>query len=394
MFSCLNYGDHNRVVPIPVPGNTPPHSELPIPPLNSIKYDTLTKTAIIRIEGMGTNTLSICKQKKKSEKENVFFENVSYASRGITTDAKHLLRHSSSFTENGFDYSKEGRRSQRRLFELIKTIKNRLVDTTIETVIVIGISHGSLLGHAAFLKLQMDMEVTRDHLNKLHVYTIGSPRYLPKGLLADTKLLNFYHVKDKMIRLVNMLPFGGCKVPNLKKAEENMEKAFGPSSTTLPADEHQFQAYDKETDPKHHLYDKDNAIVYVNRSNFIPDVLRSEIHINHPSRYYIPTFEKDASGFFNFGLFHATHFILYPIMDYTTMWYLDAFPENNIPGFTPCSSVVATAGIGGANKKQHIKFQHKVYKIRKDKVGKYITIKKVKTYLKEIRGKYRYTTKC
>lgn len=378
MFSCLNYGNHNKVLPYPSV-NTPSSPRLP----DNIKlqYYDLQDTAIIRIEGMGTNSPSICKSvpgppDNLKGPKNVHFVNVTYASRGMTRDAISLRSNSMSLRSGSPDIA-NGRESQRRLFELINKIKMYLT-SEMNKVIVIGVSHGSLLVHAAFLKLQMDIDLTPENLSKLHIYTIGSPRYLPKGLLPEGRLLNFYHVKDKMIRLVNMLPFGGCKVPDLQQAEEQLKRAFHDSETSLQ--------------PGEHLYDPDNAIVYVNKRNFQPDNITTPVVQDY---YYMPISESRVSPTFDLALFHAYPYILYPIMDFNTryaMSELTFFDNTNNPfKLVDCHGTAASQG--GANKKQHIKYQNKVYKIRKDKVGKYITIKKVKTYLKEIRGKYRYTTK-
>lgn len=367
MFSCLNYGGHDNKV-LPIPGNIP-YNKLP----EDIKltYNTLEKTAIIRIEGMGTNTPNTCKNVK-----NVHFVNVSYASRGISKDALSLRSNSMSLRSGSSDIAHG---SQRRLYDLIKKIKEYLLNNDMEKVIVIGVSHGSLIVHAAFLKLQMDTTLTTDELNKIHIYTVGSPRYLPKGLLPEQKLLNFYHVKDKMIRLVNMLPFGGCKVPDLKQAESK------------------FISTGKEDNLKgEHIYDKENAIIYVNKCNFIPDGKQNPVYENYYSSHLV----SQVNPTFDFSLFHAYLFILYPLMDFSLRYVINEltfFDETYNPyKLVDCNETQpgTTEGEGGGSNKQHLKYQNKLYKIRKDKVGKYITIKKVKTYLKEIRGKYRYTTNC
>ena len=379
MFSCLGYPNQIRVTPVTT-NTTTTYSQLPNIP--QITYTGLNNTAIIRIEGMGTNT-PYCSKTMKT-KDNVHFVNVSYASRGFTTDLRHLKRHVIKLGSGTFTMSDEGRRSQEKIYKLINTIKKHLIDGSIQTVIVVGISHGSLLVHAALLKLQMDMDLDAV-LVKLHIYTIGSPRYLPKGLLAEDQLLNFYHVRDKMIRLVKLLPFGGFQVPDLKGMEEQMT-SLGLRSTTLTNTAlHSSTPYSSQDDPKYHLYDAGKAIVYVNRDNFIPDAL-SSVSIKYPERYYFPNFEKNVGGVFDFDLFHGTPFILYPIMDFSTMYTLSEFPEHTLLDLAPCNEKQG----GGGSKSHDIKYQNKVYKIRKDKVGKYIVVKKTKTYLSEIRGKYRY----
>jgi hypothetical protein len=379
MFSCLNYGS-SSVAP---EGN--PQTLNTLPTIQFITLDNISNTAIIRMEGVSNNSATICKTINNPKIPNAFFVNVNYASRGIFKDVSTLSTNAKAIDEGRLS---ESEYSHRRLFELIETIKKYLKDARIERVIVVGVSHGSILVHAALLKIQMDMGVggvvrsARDHINlidainsKLEIYTIGSPRYLPKGLLMEGKLLNFYHVKDKWIRIVHLLPFAkGFQVPNLSKI--NMGDG-------------------KDPDKADSLYDESKALVFVNKCNFMPKPrTEAQLKLGY-TPYYMPYYESDINPTLDFSIFHAAPAILYPLMDINTRYILSRFDidDNDIhhkPIFNPC---YPPATRGGSKAKQYIKFQNKIYKIKKDKISsnKYITVKRVKTYLSTIRGKYRYT---
>jgi hypothetical protein len=69
-------------------------------------------------------------------------------------------------------------------------------------VIIIGNSHGALIIHGAIIKLKTIMnENLQKELksNRIYIITNGSPRYLPKKLLANEQIYNIYNIEDKTL---------------------------------------------------------------------------------------------------------------------------------------------------------------------------------------------------
>jgi hypothetical protein len=367
MFSCLNYSA-NKVVPLPgVEGKTSELITLPEALLNSICLDSLKNTAIILIEGMGSDAPHRCsvKKDKSGVNDHVYFELVSYETRGLFDDLKTVICNTKQIARTG-DVS-QGEHSHRRLYNVIRIVKKHINSVNINKVILIGTSHGSLIAHAAFLKIQMDIEtdIERTNLSKLHIYTIGSPRYLPKGLLPLPQLLNFYHVDD-WISILHLLH--GFNVPELKPIKKFM-KAKWPLSET--GEKNGF-----------HLYDEAKAIVYVNKKNHFPHISCAMLPDKDKDNYFFPFSQKPKTS-----LFHASSFILYPLMGFKTKLLLYSYSYSK---FEPPDYAMCPRDMTGGSKQQ-IKFKNKVYKIKIDKtLNKYITMKHVKTYLNTIRGKYRY----
>jgi hypothetical protein len=85
-------------------------------------------------------------------------------------------------------------------------------------IVVIGVSHGSLIVHSAILKIKAIYEPVEQLINiftdRIIVLTLGSPKYLPKTLLNNKNIrdeirmiygnvYNFYNIKDKIYGILN-----------------------------------------------------------------------------------------------------------------------------------------------------------------------------------------------
>jgi hypothetical protein len=91
-------------------------------------------------------------------------------------------------------------------------------------IVVIGVSHGSLIVHSAILKIKAIYEPIDDLINiftnRIIVLTLGSPKYLPKTLLNRSSIsdnmemkygnvYNFYNVKDKIYNILHTIRYIG-----------------------------------------------------------------------------------------------------------------------------------------------------------------------------------------
>lgn len=424
MFSCLNYGNHNKVVPDrDSPEQQPyfdlyqfPHDPIPEKPFEG---KTLNKTAIISIAGMGSDIPTMC---KKLRGFNVYYHNLNYNTGGLFKDFGALRKDSNGLDKTSPNYSLV---SHERMYLLMNLMKKYLLKYNIDNVVVIGFSHGSLLVHGAFLKLQMDMDsqLQENIKTKLKIYTIGSPRYLPQGLIPRTEitnsilpplqplqplqptpptLLNFYHVKDPFVTLLNKIKIiPGSKVPDL-----NLLRNIKPNFIKECPIEY---SNNNQQDPEHY-YDSTNALVFVNRCNYMPDHI-TDIYDDMLPNYFMPLWYKKVKEFImnNAKLYHASGYILYPIMDFYTRYFLATPKTMRKPNRDVVFITLDSTHGGGAkaakaakadkaakaskvtktSKVPHIQYQDKVYPVKKDAVGKFITVGKNKTYLTTIKGKYR-----
>jgi hypothetical protein len=109
-----------------------------------------------------------------------------------------------------------------RLNKLISIISFYMRYTN-KKIVVIGVSHGSLIVHSAILKIKAIYKPVDDLMNiftnRIIVLTLGSPKYLPKTLLKneisdDMKMLygnvyNFYNVRDTIYSVLNTIKRAG-----------------------------------------------------------------------------------------------------------------------------------------------------------------------------------------
>lgn len=67
-------------------------------------------------------------------------------------------------------------------------------------------SHGSILLHSALVRLQIDPDAETNWWKKIVVFTIGSPKYIPKNILPFSpnntpNVFNFFHVNDPYLKV-------------------------------------------------------------------------------------------------------------------------------------------------------------------------------------------------
>lgn len=375
MFTFFSYSRKNKVLP-----NNFTKSQHT---LEQLKFNNLEKTAIIMIEGVGGDIQDFCKKKDN----NVYYELISYSSKGLIKDISQLGKDAQALNNHG--YIPDKYYSNIKIFKLQNCIKKYIEKTDVNTVIVVGISHGSLLVHSAFLKLQMDMDITTSQIRKIKIFTIGSPRYLPKGLIPEGEgegkdtLLNFYHVHDPFPGLLKKISGedGRFKVPDLSKLPNDFKNRGIEEIDNTTKD------YEKEE----YIYDKDNALVYVNRRTFL---IRPS-NANTFEKTFIPVNYKEISSFLKViekaNFYHGSPFILYPVMDIETRYQLNNITKLKLLTVSGPNFISCTEQTGGSITKQNkLTYNKKAYTVYKDKTGKYIRSKNQKVYLKTIKGQYRY----
>lgn len=252
-----------------------------------------------------------------------------------------------------------------------------IVTTCLEmgkNVILSAVSHGSVIVHAILLKLKID-GVRLDNLKA--VITIGSPQYIPWGVLPVipnrsgsgklvSRIVNLYNVDDIWLnnefnnRLFKL--FMPLKVPKLKIVR-NMDEALTTKFTGFNGNEvvHGdfkdglvFVKFDYETDFGHRSYQEASDKQYV------------------------------------FGLAcHTSHRNMEAVLPASITQHIHYVGESK-----DCPPEITRLFGGGAtNKKQSIVYlpTKKHYSVRLDKQKrKYITMNKQKVYISDIRGKYRY----
>lgn len=110
-------------------------------------------------------------------------------------------------------------RKAKRLNRLVSIISFYMRYTT-KKIVVIGVSHGSLIVHSAILKIKAIYTPTNNLIdifsNRIIVLTLGSPKYLPKTLLNSSSIsdemsmeygnvYNFYNIKDKIYSILGKI---------------------------------------------------------------------------------------------------------------------------------------------------------------------------------------------
>lgn len=140
----------------------------------------------------------------------------------------------------------------KKLVELIKEYLTKTINLTL-----IGVSHGSLLMHAAILRLQVELspELLRKLNTIIRFYTIGSPRHPLPQLFAKVTianpineygyatypLINFYHKDDHMLPTKALNIWGTTRHPLQRKKtaqivpleETTSSHTFNPSTSVF-----------------------------------------------------------------------------------------------------------------------------------------------------------------
>jgi hypothetical protein len=179
------------------------------------------------IEGMGT---------QRDEKNIAFLDN--YNNESILSIVYYFNYESKSFAKipipNVLNILKNARKLNRnanlnydKLHDRVQRLINLIFDLLNDNInlVLIGISHGSLLIHQAILFLKQSFIDFVKY--NIFIYTIGSPRYLPKDLLGSSespRVINFYHEKDEFNKILkSAFDFGvkSLRVPDLSNIVNN-----------------------------------------------------------------------------------------------------------------------------------------------------------------------------
>jgi hypothetical protein len=351
--------------------------------LNNIKWKSETgpkSDVFIQCEGLGSNFEYKCFNypKQLSPPANppppttkiIYFN---YASKGLLHDALTLVRDLKQ-PDGNLITRKE------RLDSLVSLIRTYITNRNVAKVGLLGISHGSLLMHAAIVRLKCDITLTREDLNKLHLYTIGSPKYPHPNLLIafeeqHLKHVNFYHKLDEKVQQVRFL-FGA----------RHHARHFATGNIS-------YQQYpnDSQTNTIFDINIARRIIVHMQPSEFIRN---GHDVMYHASQYMLyPLFESRTNtgnnGYNVRNNVQNGNIAFYKgSLCYPLFWaaYFDKMPSLGDKCDLPALE-------GGGAPKKAVVFNKKQYVVKTDKSSKkkYITVKRAKVFLKDIKGKYKYT---
>ena len=331
MFKCFGFGN-NRIVDSSA---EPAKWESDYA---TFKYDKLS-VAYVYIGGVGSGYLhhinKICAG-------NQFFEYVPYGTQGIPKDVIQARRDLKSIAKSP-SISTITASARERLTFLVDAIKKYLTNPTIKYVVTIGVSHGSILLHAAVLKLKMNLNLEKSHLDKLCVYTQGSPRYLPLELLPPlptptdqkpfARVMNFYHVNDQLIRTLKTLHIPNIIAPDLRKIKKIYEFL-------------KFEVTNCDNDNKPvYYYNKTQGYVVVDNVENL--CCEKPIGVQQPPHDH--WYDKYNKGY----KYHGCIYNAFLAIDFTTLYRLENFTIRlklcNIPAGT---SVVPATGTSNGGKIQ------------------------------------------
>jgi hypothetical protein len=324
------------------------------------KYTDFEKnTAFVIIFGVGSKGRDLC-----IKVETNYYEEVSYNSQGGLRDVFEAQQNAKDLAKSGNIHIIK-QHTRERMKKLTESIKKYLIHPDIRKVVVIGCSHGSLLVHGAFLRVQMDMQVTYDLIaTKLYIFTIGSPRYLPADLIPSIagsplpKLLNVYYNEDPTVNALNYIP----KFIFDKRIPKNLDRP----------------RYDKDT--AIYIVNETNAMVCLAHTNASEKVKVTEAdtaYFKHSSPYILCSlFQNDRHPFHLHYMQHLynTGTDFSPQCKMSTVKYVARTQE-------------------GGSKKLTVKLTDtgRLYRVYFNKQQrKYIRRKGEHVMLSSIKGKYRY----
>ena len=376
-------------------------------------YDEIFKkdTAFISISGVGSqSTGNTCID---SVTTGCRYIDVKYGTKGVVRDAIAAFQDMRCVNNQcAFRVGNHNKDTQERVKNLTRAIVDCLTRDKYKYVVVIGCSHGSLIVHAAFLHVQM--MVARELLaNKLFIFTVSSPYYLPKDLVPQAtrgrlpKLVNAYHKKDPLVNtlqfslLCNKLYNLSCsKVPDLSMVKPDTTfysaavVSFWLDKVSLFKKKKTLYTLREAHTGKYH-YDPINATMVIDGNAHIQALVENTpLAVNDIRKWEI--FEKPSMRYH-----HATTYLLVPMFAASYLTHLRAI-ENTVPismaiqeekskkekvwdrFYTLCSDEQASSIIRLTDTKR----THKVYE-RNDGT-KYIKVSGENVLLSSIRGKYRY----
>jgi len=281
---------------------------------------------------------------------------------------------------------------------LYSIVKNAVLKNDDTPIIILAISHGSVIAHATLLRLMTDLQITREHMNKISVITLGSPQYIPPGLLMPIvtapvtnqslpqtipRVINTYNIHDNFIFeawYAVLLPYrrvpsknllriatnklGELVQPTLESTNVYIKSVFDPLSGFVFTD---FSDLYKEalTKGKHEV----ELYAHSDTVNFI-GVIDDNVNILDP----LPEKMRQVKPGYK-----------YTLLDFIYKAHKEFYITTEKYNYE---------GTGGS-KNQGCSITYlptkKVYKVRQNSdKKKYIIMNKNKVYLKDIKGKFRY----
>jgi hypothetical protein len=222
-------------------------------------------------------------------------------------------------------------RKAKRLNNLVSIISFYMKYTR-RKIVVIGVSHGSLIVHSAILKIKgiyRPIEQLFKIFNeRIIVLTLGSPKYLPLSLLSDKirdyisfgNVYNFYNTKDGIYSVLNSIRKLGfnslsyLKFPELKDEFNdespnyvNIEPLLCLTNTNIPKykyDDHNHLFFVKNTENLKYFKDNSSEEIYIIQNlckntlnivffhsilfHFFP-IFKNKLHILHYMRNIMST---------------------------------------------------------------------------------------------------------
>lgn len=377
-----SFFDRNKVAP-----KTP---EKDFEPFASLWYTSDLPAIYIRIDGVGNTQIKIKSHSTTVRGKNITSIRSPYLSNGILSDfldVKANTKQVASGKKPLFSVLNYRHSTVRKdtLFNQIKQSLTRIehtTDTPPRPVIVIGLSHGSVVTHTVILRLKMDPDITTEQLGRLYVLTLGSPQYLPVDLLPAPgegqrpKIINVYNMDDEIVNIFHNRTIEGNKTTLGTMTRGLFAKAFITNRVPPKSqwDNIKTSLIGQLTSFGNPLavgaYDTMKSIYYIkfrdlsepNHANW-----RSLCHIIDNAKIDIPAPNNTIGALLNF-IFHPQIFLT--------------------------RKEASTVIVGGMMHPVVITMlkDKKTYKVKEDRQTKqkYIMMNKVKTYLKDLKGKYRY----
>ena len=181
----------------------------------------------IYIGGVSSSDPDFTKQYKSGDKDYIF-ESVSYKSSKLPNyvlDDIITGRGDTQLLSVGEIPQPTSERKILRLNNLVNIIIFYMRYTN-RKIIIMGISHGSVIVHTAILKIKGLYEPVNDLMNifkeRIIILTLGSPKYLPKTLLTSNhnvvkddeamnvgNVYNFYNAKDQIYLILSSIRYLG-----------------------------------------------------------------------------------------------------------------------------------------------------------------------------------------
>jgi hypothetical protein len=194
---------------------------------------------------------------------------------------------------------------------------------TDKKIVVIGVSHGSLIVHSAILKIKAIYTPIDDLINffknRIIVLTLGSPKYLPKTLLSNTQQINdemnmiygnvynFYNIKDNIYSILSKIKSLGINSLSYLNFPE-LSREFNDNSNYISIEDldKRFNDITHELYPKY-KFDTINHIFFVKNTENLKYTKE-----NSPNNNLIRILSKELSSII---FYHSVLFHFFPIFE-------------------------------------------------------------------------------